>query len=268
LNLNNKTRKLIPLTAMLVGVVLAVIRIFVILGNAVADDADPSYYYVDANGSALVLAIVTAVLCAIAAVLTFLASKNTDGASSRLTRPASLFALCMAPALVLSALSYCYVDGGITVFTALLILTSLLSAVGFGMLSRDILKYKSIAYAVTVLSATAFYLVRILYDFVRQTAAPLDCSGGYHFISLIAVMLFFMHEARCAAKIPQKGLYLVFGTLVLVTLPIFTLPAITVYFTSGYGTVQTVITSICDIIAYGYIAVRLWLSFGSNVATE
>ncbi len=225
--LSNK--KILTVSVIATGIVMAIIRILLILANIEKDTLDSSVYFLDDNAAVYSFAAVTAVLCILFFVASYFAGRSR-GICIFSTSPACSVAsvICGFALLGEAVIAFTSFLGPLTKATAfdiaLLILT-LGSAVYFfyaGFCGQN--TNNSSVIASFALLPIAFAIVRILSDFIQQSAIPLASSGAYHIISLLALMMFLLCDGKLRAGYGGAVAFQFFGHCAILLLMIYAIP--------------------------------------------
>lgn len=105
---------------------------------------------------------------------------------------------------------------------ALIIVFSIASGVWF--LVSGLSTPKNSAVAFLALMPVFLVIFRLLGDFLRTNATPMASSGGYHIMSLVAVMIYFLCEGKSYLGFGSLATYLVSGYFSIVLLLVYALP--------------------------------------------
>lgn len=257
---------ILPTAFLAFGVLSALIRMLLITNfKILPNELDQSYYYLKFGGANALFVALVAILCIAALLAAANVKKRCKVQTAYLTRIAKISSLaCGIAILPCTALYLINLTEPGALFVVFAILFALLSAARMILPAIGKIKMRTEICAYLGMSVTAFYAVRILCDFVTQTASPLDMSGAYHFLMLIVMMFFWLQETRASLGKPQKQMYLTFGFLSLTLAPIYALPTLVLRLTSGLGTVSQACISVLEIIMCVYIHARLSRAIGDE----
>lgn len=140
----------------------------------------------------------------------------------------------------------------------LVILFALLSAVYFLLLAGYLpLTEKKALYLLLAMAPVLFTALRILHDFIETSTMPLANSGGYHILSMIATMLFFLREAKFLTGVGKTWVFLAVGQIAVLLLAVYNIPLLTSYL-AGSGEHTDALYSLMSLGVIGYMLTRLF----------
>lgn len=254
----NKTNRLAALLGCaLLGLLLSAIRVLIINSDGVANAAGNTYYMRSSAAVTLFFVIIILALAAVA-VMSFMISEYVYIIGKKVgTDCKAVSLLCSAVFAVTSLIGLVGVDASTVVFTVMTTLAGLIAAARFAMYGLKLARFKTRVFALLNLALPIFYAARMLKDFMQQSASPLDTSGLYHTVALAALMLFFLSEGEVSVGVKRKKLYLISGFAAMILLPVYSVPAILLYLTNGYGLWSLMLFSFADMAAWLYVLVRM-----------
>lgn len=104
-------------------------------------------------------------------------------------------------------------------------LFALLSAVYFLLTAASMsLPKKKALHLAFVMAPILYYAFRILNAFIDNSTMPLANSGGYHILSMIATMLFFLLEGKFIIGNAKVGFYLAVGQIAILLNAVYNIP--------------------------------------------
>lgn len=252
-------RGILPFAALAFGLTAAILRIILVSNKYIlSDDTNTSLYYIKFDGVASLFALIVLIACIAAVLAAISAAKRFDVRGSYMTKNAKMLSMFSGACLIVCTAVYLFTQRSSSVmFAVLTAVFAVIAGARLILLPFGKFRMRSDVCAYMSMAAVVYYAIRILSDFVNQTATPLDMSGAYHFIMLISVMLYWVQETRISICKPQNALFLIFGLISLITVPIYALPAVILRFTHGIGTVSQAVISIYDLASCLYILSRM-----------
>ncbi len=113
------------------------------------------------------------------------------------------------------------------------------------------------AVAVLTLFPIFFSALRLLDDFIQTSAIPFASSNGYHMVSLVAVLLFFLVEGKSYVFDSKSLLPEFFGYTAIFTLLVFAIPDVVLHSFGTFAFDSNTAFALTDIGFAIYITLRL-----------
>lgn len=258
--LSNK--KFLTGSVMGAGLVMAVIRIFLILENIEKDTLDTSVYFLDDNGAVYSFASVTAVLCVLFVFSALFFGRRKKACffdiSPAYTVASVICGFSLLGEAVIAIASFMEPTSDAAALELLVLVFALAGAVYFfyvGFFGSN--KKTRVMVSVLALLPVLLSVARILCDFVRQSAIPLASSGAYHILSLIALMLFFLCEGKARAGLGSAAVFAATGYCAVLLLMIYAVPNLFLhsYWLMDFDHITAF--SVVDICIAIYVCVRI-----------
>lgn len=217
-------------------------------------------YVIDTDKASTAFWIITAVLIAVIAVVSFLFRKEF-GDDIRHGTPVTTFAAAITGFLlvtsIVASLAINHEADHNLVISLLTLIFEVLSAFYFILSAASSSFCKKTGLLVTFsLTAVLFFAFRILNDFINTSTMPLANSGGYHILSMISVMLFLLFESKTMIGKGNPFFYLFFGLSSILLLFIYD-GAYLMQYIQGVGNGLSAIYSLLDICVAIYITIRI-----------
>ncbi len=254
----NKINRLTALLACSVmGLLLSVIRVLIISMRGVTS-SDGHTYYLETSAEIILFWAILMLVTAAAAIAALKMAEYIFIAGKKVSTECKIVSLvCAAAFAVASLLGFALGDQTSLLLAVLISLAGIAAAARFALYGLKRIRFKSREFAWLNLALPLFYAMRMLRDFMLQTAAPFNNSGFYSLLAMASLMLFFLLEGEAAIGVKRNGLYVMCGFAAAIFIPVYSIPASLLYFSKGYGILTFAVFSFADIAAWLYVLIRL-----------
>lgn len=124
-------------------------------------------------------------------------------------------------------------------------------------LAGSIRKFSPNSSALLVLAPLIWTVVRIINDFMKTNAAPLNSSGAYHILSLIFLVMYFLCEGKAYISKGSAAMYYIFGYLAVIMLSVYALPNVIMHCLGFFAFDYQASLSAMDMVICAYVISRM-----------
>ena len=248
------------------GAVMALLRSVMVVRHIEINAYDSKAYTLPDGGVFTAFAVAAALFCALLGVFTLAKClrtaclpDKTDPLPAGATLACALALFCQAALFAVYALEKTVeVKPFAAIAAALALLSSLIYFLPPGVQFMRGVKRDLPASAGML--PVFYFAARIIDVFTNNNAAPMESSGAYRLLSLVAAMLFFLAEAVSAVHPTALSRFFFCGGVASVMLFIHSVPDIVLRMCGFISFEYSAMLSVCDLLFALYICVRIGTS--------
>lgn len=246
-----------------VSFLMAALRTIIVVFRMEKNELTNESYYLSDKPEVAVFAVACVVLMVLFAVTAVWNGRKKSVYIGRSVGSVPAGSLVMSFSLVFAVFRYVpevYLaeNPQYTVIGLFVLATSVLTAARFFYTGLFCTAKHSVGFlSFTALAPILLTMFRLLGDFIKKSAAPFSSSGAYHFIGLIAVMLFFLLEGKSYLSPASATLYYFFGNVAVLFLLVYSVPDIVLHCFGAFKFDYHTAYSVADLGIATYIATSL-----------